>query len=262
VVLLQTDRGRGRYRHGYRPCGDEDARQADGEFTLLGVAYRQDGSVATRVGDTVELDFETSAQLAAFLKVPYHYSNQFSIAPGQYRFRIVAGSDDKAFGSAEKPLNIEPWGGQTLSVSGIALSVKDYPATGVAAELESSMVEGPRRLSSKGRVIVPMGGTQFQAGENGLFYFEIYEPRMVQATAGQQLKAPAMRIRILDRATGEVKNNSGPMDAGEWMQAGNSVIPVALNLPASNLPPALTRWKCVSLTTTDRMPWSAVPISM
>jgi hypothetical protein len=90
------------------------------------------------------------------------------------------------------------------------------------------MLEGPRRLASKGRVIVPTGGSQLPAGRDGLFYFEVYAPSLV--------KQPAMRIRILNRATGEEKNNSGPMDAGEWMQAGNPVIPIALNLPASNLP--------------------------
>jgi hypothetical protein len=61
----------------------------------------------------------------------------------------------QAFGIAEKPLNIEPWSGQTLSVSGIALSVQDYPLTGATAELDNSVLEGPRRLASKGREIVP-----------------------------------------------------------------------------------------------------------
>lgn len=85
-----------------------------GEFNLLGIAYRQDGSVATRIPDDVELNFDTPAQLDAFLKTPYHYSKQFSIAPGQYRFLMAVGSGDKAFGSAEEPLDIELWSGRTL----------------------------------------------------------------------------------------------------------------------------------------------------
>jgi VWFA-related protein len=207
-----------------------------GEFSLLGVAYREDRSVAERVGDTVELDFDTPAQLNAFLKTPYHYSKQFRIAPGRYKFRMAVGSGDQAFGSAEKPLEIEPWSGQTMSVSGIALSVKDYPLAGVTAELDSSLLEGPRRLASKARVVVPMGGTQFHTGQNGLFYFEIYEPRPAPTAAGQPTKPPAIRFRILDRATGQEKSDSGLMDAAGWMQAGNPMIPIALNLPVSNLP--------------------------
>jgi len=207
-----------------------------GEFNLSGVAYRRGGPAAARVGDTVKLDFRTPAQLEEFLKVPYRYSKQFDIAPGRYLFRMAVGSGDQAFGSVEEPLDIEPWSGQTLSVSGIALGVKDYPLTGLTAELDNSVLEGPRRLASKGREVAPMGGAQFHAGQNGLFYFEVYEPRLAQTTAGETTRPPAMRIRILDRATGQEKHDSGPMDAGAWMRAGNPVIPIALTLPVSDLP--------------------------
>ena len=124
-----------------------------GEFNSSGVAYREDGSVAAQVGDTVEMDFETTEQLNRFLKTPYHYTNQLTMAPGRYRLRMSVGSSDQAFGSAEKVLEIEPWGGRSMSVSGIALSVRDYPMTGVATELDSALLEGPRRLLSRGRVV-------------------------------------------------------------------------------------------------------------
>jgi hypothetical protein len=199
-----------------------------GEINLSGAAYRPDGTVAIRFGDTVEMDFDTPAQLEAFLKVPYHYATQFGVVAGRYRFRMALGSGDQAFGSVEKMLDIEPWNGDVLAVSGIALSVKDYPVTGIAAELENGMLEGHRRLASKGRSIVPMGGTGVAVGQNGLFYFEVYEPRTGNP--------PALRIRILDRATGDEKNDSGVMNTAEWVQAGNPTIPIALNLPASNLP--------------------------
>jgi VWFA-related protein len=206
-----------------------------GEFNLLGTAYREDGSAAAQAGDTIKLDFDTPAQLDEFLKAPYHYSNQLQLAPGSYRFRLVAGSGGEAFGKAEKPLDIEPWSGQTLSMSGIALGARDYPLTGVTAELDNELLEGPRRLASRGRMLVPMGGAQFQTGQKGMFYFEIYEPRLALAAAGQPIRPPSIRIRVLDRATGEEKADSGPMDAADWMQAGNPVIPIALTFPVSNL---------------------------
>jgi VWFA-related protein len=207
-----------------------------GEFELLGVAYREDGSVAARVPDTVKLDFDTPGQGEAFLKVPYHYSKQFEIAPGRYRFRMAVGSGDEAFGSVEKSLDIEPWSGHTMSVSGIALGARDYPLTGVTAEIANELLEGPRRLASRGRALVPLGGAEFHAGQKGMFYFEIYEPRLAQGAPGQPIKPPALRIRVLDRATGEEQADSGPMDAADWMQAGNPVIPIALTFPVASLP--------------------------
>ena len=200
-----------------------------GEFTLLGIAYREDG----RVPDTIEIDFDSLEQVSAFLKAPYHYSTQFDLAPGQYRFRMAGEfAGDQAFGGTEKPTEyraLEQPDDVHQRNRSWAFRTR-IPATGATAELDSSLLEGPRRLESKGREFVPMGGNRFPPGQNGLFYFEVYEPRLAQSTP------PAMRVRILDRATGEEKKDSGPMDAGGWLQAGIPVIPIALNLPASELP--------------------------
>jgi hypothetical protein len=39
----------------------------------------------------------------------------------------------------------------------------------------------------------------------------------------------------VERATGQVKNDSGAMDASGWARAGSAVIPITLNLPVSRL---------------------------
>jgi VWFA-related protein len=208
-----------------------------GEFNLLQRAYREDGSVAAEAGDTIKLDFDTPAELDEFLKVPYHYSNQFRLAPGSYRFRLTVGSGGEAFGNAEAPLDIAPWTGQTLSMSGIALSTQALRLTDVTAELDSSLLEGPHQLRSKGLSIVPMGGAKFNSGQSGVFYVEIYEPQAPAADHGQPNPSPTMQIRVLDRATGQEKLDSGPIITSNWMRPGEALIPIALDLPVSKLPP-------------------------
>jgi len=208
-----------------------------GEFNVSGAAYRPDGSAAARIGDTVEADFETKTQRDAFLKTSYHYSKQFALAPGQYRFRLTFGSADRAFGSVERTLDIDPWDGKALSASAIALAAQDYPLTDAAAELDSSLLEGPRRLASKGRAIIPMGGVTFRPGGNALLYLEVYDPDLSQAPGtAPQVTLPVIRLRILDRATGR-EADSFVTDAGSWMHPGNSVIPIALPLPIARLSP-------------------------
>jgi hypothetical protein len=163
--------------------------------------------------------------MSNLLKGPHHYSRQFYLTPGRYRVQLAVGPGDQAqtFGKAEAALEIEPWNGP-VSVSGIALGEDDFELRDVTAELDNSLLEGPRRMLSKGREMTPMGGTQFSAGKDGLFYFEIYG-----ATA------PEVRVRIVERATGEVKNDSGAMDVSGWTRAGSAVIPITLNLPVSKL---------------------------
>jgi VWFA-related protein len=166
------------------------------EHNLVGIAYRQDGSVAARFVD-----------------------RQFSIGPGKYEVRVAAGK-----GVAQRTLEIEPWSGQSMMVSGIVLSVEDHPLVDVTSELDATMMEGPRRLASKGRVIVPMPGTQFPAGRDGLFYFEIYQPGKTP---------PALYIRIFDRDA-QLKYQSGSSNVET---SGKAMIPVAMELPIAKLPP-------------------------
>jgi len=67
----------------------------------------------------VELDFDSQEQLSAFRK------SRTAIRTSSLSRREIlpphgSGFGSQGFGIAEKPLNIEPWSGQTLSVSGVA----------------------------------------------------------------------------------------------------------------------------------------------
>jgi hypothetical protein len=52
------------------------------EMNVLGIAYKEDGSVAARFSDTVKREFEDKKQVEAFEKEPFHYENQFDVASG------------------------------------------------------------------------------------------------------------------------------------------------------------------------------------
>lgn len=210
-----------------------------GEFDLAGVAYKQDGSIAARMSDAVNLEFDSQQQVDVFLKAPYHYQNQFEIAPGQYTFRMAFSSDssgEHGFGKVETLLTIDPWNGQTLSMSGLALSHDAHAATDLAAGLDVSLLEGPRPLVSRGIEAVPSGTPQFHAGEPGYFYFEAYEPLLSAAKAGAPLPVVGVRVRVLDRGTGGQKQDTGFRSAGIYEQAGNPVIAIVSPLTTAGLP--------------------------
>jgi VWFA-related protein len=218
-----------------------------GEFDLAGVAYKPDGSIAARVSDAVKLEFDSQQQVDAFLKTPYHYQNQFDIAPGQYTFRMAFSSDSSGahgFGKVEMPLTIDPWNGQTLSMSGLALSHDAHPAADLAGGLDASLLEGPRPLVSRGTEAVPAGSTQFHAGEPGFFYVEAYEPLLAAAKPAKPDAPPpvvGMRVRVLDRASGQQKQDTGFRSVGIYERPGNPVIPILSPLPAAGLTPGAYR---------------------
>jgi VWFA-related protein len=210
-----------------------------GEFDLAGVAYKPDGSIAARMSDAVKLEFDSQQQVDAYLKTPYHYQNQFEIAPGEYTFRMAFSSDSSGtngFGKAEMPLRIDPWNGQTLSMSGLALSHDVHPAADLAGDLDVSLLEGPRPLVSRGFEAVPSGTVQFHAGEPGYLYVEAYEPLLAAVKAGAPLPVVGVRVRVLDRSTGQQKQDTGFRSAGIYERPGNPVIAIASPLTIAGLP--------------------------
>jgi len=212
----------------------KDKGKFHGEFDLAGVAYKQDGSVAARISDAVKLDFDTQQQVDAFLGAPYHYENQFEITPGQYNFRMAFSSGDQGFGKVEMPVKIEPWNGQSLSLSGLALSHDAHPAADLASALDVSLLEGLRPLVSKGTEVVPTGTPEFQPTEKAFVYFEAYEPLLAAVKPDATLPLLGMRARVLD-ASGQAKVDTNVKMATSFMQAGNPIIAIQSPVPIATL---------------------------
>ena len=209
----------------------KDKGKLHGELDLAGFADKPDGSIASRFSDRVKLDFDNQQQADRFLAAPYRYSRQFEIAPGQYKFQIAFTAGDQNFGKAETPLAIERWDGKALSASGVALSREAHPATDLTAGLDASLLEGAHPFVSLGTEVVPTGTSQFHTGERAFLYFEMYEPHM-----GSPAPTIALRNRVIDRATGRQVYDSGLSNAGNFIVAGSSVIPVGIALPSAGLP--------------------------
>jgi len=217
----------------------KDKGKFHSELDLAGVAYKMDGTVAARISDAVKLDFDTQQQVDAFLKTPYHYENQFEIAPGEYNFRMAFSAESsgtQGFGKVEGPLKVDPWNGKTLSASGLALSHDAHPAADLAASLDVSLLEGLRPLVAKGTEVVPTGTDKFQAGEHPVLYFEAYEPLLAGAKPDAPVPPVGVRVRVFDRATGAQKEDAGIKSIGSFERPGNAAIPIVAPIPMSNLP--------------------------
>ncbi len=212
-----------------------DKGKLHAELTFAGAALLPDNSVAARVNDTVKLDFDNDQQVEAFLKAPYHYENQFEMAPGKYRLTMSFLSDSGAFGKVESPLDVAPWDGKSLGLSAPALSHSARRSEDIADGLDESLIEGSRPLVAGNTEIIPAGDPAFQPGGTAVVYFEAYEPLLASA----KWDAPpqvGIRVRVLD-AGGNQKSDTGVQSVARFMRAGNPVIPVATAIPISGLAP-------------------------
>jgi VWFA-related protein len=192
---------------------------------ILGLAYLADGSVGARFSDTLKLDFADQKQIDDLKQKPLHYENKFDIASGQYDLKVVFTSGGESFGKLEMPLVVEPYDKAQLNLSGLALSKEFRAASDVSLDLDA-LVDDRTPLVANGLRIIPYGGSRFKKTDLVTLYAEMYETSDVSA---------GLRIRILDRKTGDSKGDSGLMKVDGPKSAGSGVVPLAMKIPIADL---------------------------
>jgi VWFA-related protein len=210
---------------------NKDKGKYHANINILGIAYKPDGSIGARFSDTVNLDFEKD-DWKAFTQIPYHYENQFDAAPGTYKLTIVLSAGGDAFGKFESPLQIEPFDGKRLALSGLALTNSMLAIGQISNGLDSVLLEDHTPLVVKGMQIIPSGSNRFKKTDNVVLYTEVYEPLLTSE------KPPAVGFgyEIDDQATGKKVFSTGTIRADDFIQKGTPVVPVGLKVPVKDLP--------------------------
>jgi hypothetical protein len=206
------------------------------DVNVLGIAYTREHAVAARFSDTVNLEFDGKKQMEEAQKKPLHYENQFDVASGNYDLTVVFSASGSDFGKVEQPLVVEPYKTDEFSISGLALSKEAHPASSLGLGLDASLLEDKTPLMFKGIEVVPSGDHTFKKPDLKIFYFEVYEPKLVMPDP-KTPTAVAIQMRILDRKTGQQEKDTGLLRLDLPKDPGNPVIPVGEKLPVDNLGP-------------------------
>jgi hypothetical protein len=175
------------------------------EVNILGIASREDGSVAARFSDAVKFDFE-KAKWQEFAKDRFRYYNAFNIAPGKYVLRVVLDAGGQKFGKYEAPVTIELYDRQRFHLSDLALS------------------------NRAGLILA--SNYRFKRTEQVSLYVEVNAPQLLSPAP------PALGIimTIFDPKTNQQVYNSNTVRLNSMAQPGNSVVPVGLALPIAKFP--------------------------
>jgi VWFA-related protein len=210
---------------------------------VLGLAYTPDGAVAARFSDTVNLDFDDKKQVEEFNKKAFRYENEFDIAAGSYKLKVVFSSGGDSFGKLESPIIIGPYNGKQFTMSDVALSKDLRPLAQVSANLDATLLENRTPLVAQGVQIMPSGTDQFKKTDTAILYVEVYDPLLVGANPPKV----GVQYRVVDRKSGEKKVDvtGGAAEA----KAGNPVVPVGLKIPVDSLPPGSYRIELKAMDT-------------
>jgi len=202
------------------------------DVNILGIAYRADGSVASRFSDEVTLDMEKE-EWEKFIKAPMHYENQFSVAPGQYKLSVVLSGGGQKFASYQTALAIDAYDGKKFSLSGVALSNQIQPVSTMGGALDADLLADRAPLVARDLELTPSGNNHFKKTDKAALYAQIYVPRLVDANP------PTVKcaLVITDPKTGKSVTGASGLDMTSYIQKGSPVIPIVLKLPVEALAP-------------------------
>lgn len=200
------------------------------EIHVLGIAYRQDGSVAARFSDALNMDMEKK-EWKEFSKGTFPYQNSFDIAPGKYNLKVVLGAGGEKFGKYEIPLAIEPFDGKRLELSGPALSNHFIQSSQLSADMGQALLEERTPLVFGGQEILPSPDNHFQRSDLVACYVEVYDPALLQSFPPHV----GVLFSIFDRKTNQQVFSSPTNLVNDLAQRGSPVVPYALKVPVDTL---------------------------
>jgi len=207
------------------------------DINILGIAYTPSGAVGARFSDTVNLDLDDKKAVEEFQKSPFHYENQFDVAPGTYNLRVAFSSGNKSFGKLETPLTVATYDGKNIGISSIVLSNNLTRVSELDTVLDSQLLEDRKPLIARGYQILPSASNHFKTTDNTAVYVEVYDPLL----SGDKPPQVGIEFRVVDKKTGKASFDVGVTDTKDLIKPGNPLVPIGLKLPVSTLPPGSYR---------------------
>jgi VWFA-related protein len=217
---------------------DKDKGKYHSSLNVLGIAYRDDGSVAARFSDQVKLDLEKD-DWKDFSKSPYHYENQFDAIPGHYKMTVVLSAGADSYGKSSWPLDIDTYDGKQFALGGVVLSNNAQRVEELAtnADFDSVLLEDRTPLVVKGFQVVPTAVNKFKRSDKVLMYSEIYDSLLATEKPPQVV----LGYKIQERATNKEVFFTKTVSANDFLQKGSPVIPVGMMVFVKDLNPGAYR---------------------
>jgi hypothetical protein len=209
---------------------EKDKSSFHSDVHVLGIAYRENGSVAARFSDTVKLDYQKK-EIKDFAKGSFGYQNVFNIAPGTYTLKLVLSSGGEKFGKYVTPLVVEPFTGNDLCLGGPALGETYAPISQITANMDAALMEDHTPLVFNNMELVPSTSYRFPKSSEPVVYVEVYDPML------KELQAPRVGVmfNILDKKTNQQVFSSNTILVNQYAQPGNPLVPMGFKLPVGQL---------------------------
>jgi len=204
---------------------------AHSQVNILGIAYRDDGSVAARFSDVVNPDYDKQERQAPD-KRPFEYQKSFKIAPGTYVLKVVLSAGGQDFGKYVLPLEVDPFSGKEFRLGGPALGEGIAMITPQADDMDQALLEDTKPLIANGTQLVPAANHRFAKNRQPDIYVEVYNPLLTTGNV-----KVGIQVDIVERKTNSTIYSTGMTPINQFAHAGNPWVPLIFKLPMDKFPP-------------------------
>jgi VWFA-related protein len=201
---------------------------------VMGVAYGEDGSVAARFSETLNLAIDKDKE-EAFRNQDISYRNYLRLRPGKYQLKLAVADEKGKVGMAEQSLVIPPMASETLALSSLVVSQQLSKLPELIQNLQARLLDETDPLIYKGFQIAVDTGNQMNRQYPMAIFYKLYNLK-----GSEPRKALSAKIQLTDEK-GQV-NSFPPIPLEESaISTGPGEVAVALNFPLKDLAPGKYR---------------------
>ncbi|HEU0007167.1 MAG TPA: VWA domain-containing protein [Terriglobia bacterium] len=196
---------------------------------VMGVAYAEDGSVAARFSETLNLAVEKERE-ELFRNSDIPYRNYIKLRPGKYQLKLAIADEKGKVGTSEQSLAVPPMPAG-LASSSLVVSQEMTQLPDLIRNMQTRLLDEADPLIYKGiQILAPVGNTVRRENPIAVFY-KLYN--LEGNAASRSLTA---NVQIIDEK-GQISEIPS-MDLEEAAYpTGPSEAAIGFNLPLKDLPP-------------------------
>jgi len=196
---------------------------------VMGVAYAEDGSVAARFSETLNVVVDKEKE-EAFRSQDLDYRNYLKLKPGKYQIKVAVADEKGKVGMAEQSLIVPPMSADGLTPSSLIVSQQLSRLPELIQNLQARLLDETDPLVYK--------GFQFSVGDNQInrqypmaIFYKLYNVK-----SNDPGKALSAKIQMTDE---QGKVNAFPAIGLEEsaVASGPGELTIALNFPVKDLAP-------------------------
>ncbi len=214
------------------------------EVGVMAVAYAEDGSVAARSSETLNLMVEKEReQVFETSDIPYH--SYLKLRPGKYQLKLAVSDEKGKVGTAEQTLTVPPMP-SGLATSSLVVSQELAQLPELIKNIQARLLDESDPLIYKGIQIYPPVENSLRRESPAAIFYRLYN-----VSGSEQDHSLTAKVQLVDDKgqTTEIP----PINLGDVASpAGPSEVAVGINLPLKELSPGKYRLTVETLDNSNK----------